>query len=95
MFDRATQYDVSHNRFDRAAYIAGRGVAGRRRDRRHAYPREMVPGRRGSLPQLAQHHACARGARRVLYASGNKTLHNYGCNSKFSEDIRNRNYWNP
>lgn len=71
--------------FDGAAYIAGRGVAGRRRDRRHAYPREMVPGRRGSLPQLAQHHACARGARRVLYASGNKTLHNYGCNSKFSE----------
>lgn len=48
----------------------GRGVAGRRCDRRHAHSGEVVPRRRGPMPQLAQHHARARRARRLLHAPG-------------------------
>lgn len=55
--------------------VAGRGVAGRRRDRRHAHPGEMVPGHGGPLPQLAQHHARARRARRLLHAPGQSHPH--------------------
>lgn len=50
--------------------ISGRSVPGRRSDRRHAHPREMVPRYGGPLPQLSQHHARARCARRLFYAPG-------------------------
>lgn len=50
--------------------VPGCSIPGWRCDRRHAYTGEVVPGHGGPLPQLAQHHARARRARRLLHAPG-------------------------
>lgn len=58
-----------------ARLFAGCSIPGWRCDRRHAYTGEVVPGHGGPLPQLAQHHARARRARRLLHAPGDNARH--------------------
>lgn len=53
-------------------FVLGCRISSRRSNRRHAHPREVVPGDGGLVPELAQHNARAGRSGRVFHAPGDR-----------------------